>query len=276
MFFKWLLITLAFSSISRAAPAAELGPCDSWIKATGAPKGVVLVTHGMNLKPACMDELAQVLAKVGYEVLRPAFTGHCGGNEKYLNVKAADWEADARRYHALAAAKAQALKKPLHLVAYSFTALIYQTMEKDLPFERRVYLAPPFSTKFWYPLLRWVAGTFPNLTYESKNITACAANVTSGARGFLAMDHFLQRWQSGEGRRYEKPILTFAEPNDELVSYDGLVTFSADKNNWQLERVTNKGSTLPKTYHHLIVDTPSLGAEEFRRLSQMAVDFLGR
>lgn len=273
MFLQWILLAILGGAPSHGASNSGMGPCDSWFTSTANPKGVVVLTHGMNLRPSCMDELAKSFSSAGYEVFRPAFTGHCGENEKYLNVTAEEWEADARRIYGVAAARAENLKKPIHLVAYSFTALIYQTMEKELPFDRRVYLAPPLATKFWYPAVSWLARTFPWITYESKN-TMCGFNVKSGARPLLALEVFLQRWRDGAGKNYSGPVLVFAEPDDELVSYGGLVTFVADKNNWSMERVSNAGHTMPETYHHLIVDSPTLGKEEFSRMLGLAKDFL--
>lgn len=257
----------------QVASAAE---CNQWFAARGNPKGVVLLTHGMNLKPACMDPLALELSGAGYEVFRPAFTGHCGPNEAYLNVSAAQWEADAKRFHGLAAAKAAALKKPLYLVAYSFTAPVFQTQSQDLPFRARVYFAPALATKFWFPVVKWIANVFPNFTYQSRVPAACAANPVSGMRPLSAYAEILRRWNQGAGKNDATPILAFAEPNDELVDYQGLQTIAADKNNWNIHAITNAGTTMPKSYHHLVVTPASLGTDEWARVVGSMISFLGQ
>lgn len=276
MFFQWFLLFFSVGAISHSASSLSAASCDSWVKPKASSKGVVVVTHGMNLKPKCMDEMAEALAADGYEVLRPAFAGHCGEDNNYLYVTAEQWEGDARRIHGLASALAKELDKPLHLVAYSFSALVFQTMSKELPFDRKVLLAPALSTKFWYTPVKWLASLFPSLTYESNIATECAANRVSGARPIIALDQFLQKWNRGDGKGDQTPILAFAEPDDELVSYGGLQTIVADKNNWNLERVSNAGSTMPNSYHHLIVDSASVGAEEWKRMTGMILEFLGK
>jgi hypothetical protein len=219
----------------------------------------------MNMQPSCMDALAAELARQGFEVYRPAFSGHCAGHGDYLRVTATDWEADARRIHRAASLKAEALKKPLYLLAYSFSSLVFQTMAKELSFAKRAYLAPPFATKFWYPAVRWFAGIFPDFSYGTLN-PHCAANPRSSGRSLLALEDFLRRWRAGEGKMDITPLLAFSEPNDELVSFEGVKAEMAANPHWRLESISNKEHTLAKTYHHLIVDEASLGVGEWNRL----------
>jgi hypothetical protein len=272
MLFK--LFSLLFGIQCSAISAASLEPCDSWFTFTAAPRGVVIVSHGMNLKPTRMDELAKVLASDGYEVLRPAFSGHCGKNEKYLSVTAKDWENDARRIYALASIRAKALNKPLYLVAYSFTAVIFQSMSQELPFERKVYLAPALAMKFWYPAVRFFAGLFPDFEFSSLNLPTYAANGRSNARGFLALDHFFQKWERRSEGSDSAAALLFAAPGDELISYKGLEVVASLKSGWTLEQVSSGASTLPKKFHHLIIDSSSLGMVEWERVTGKMLNFL--
>lgn len=262
MFFN---LPLFFFLLAPYAALSSPVACEKWFPAEGRARGVVVVTHGMNMQPSCMDALATEMARQGFEVYRPAFSGHCAGHGDYLRVTAADWEADARRVHRAAALKAEALKKPLYLLAYSFTSLIFQTMSKELPFSKRAYLAPPFATKFWYPALRWIAGRFPDFSYGTFN-PHCAANPRSSGRSLLALEEFMKKWRDGQGGDDPAPLLAFAEPADELVSFEGVKAEAAAHGNWRVEAISNKGHTLPKTYHHLIVDEASLGANEWDRL----------
>lgn len=271
---KFFWIFFALISPGFAADLPRLGDCDVWKTHTAQPKGVMVVAHGMNLKPERMDELATFFAEEGYEVLRPAFAGHCNDEEKYLQVTEKDWEQDARRIHALAARRAAQLKKPLLLTAYSFSAAIFQSMSEELPFAQRIYFAPALSTKFWYPLLVWSANLFPNFTYQSKNLPGYYANGTSGMRPFLAMDAFLKKWKRGSGTRDSAPILAWIDENDELLSYDGLITIAADKNNWRIEKLNNKASTHETPFHHLIIDEAALGKEEWSRVKEETKKFL--
>jgi hypothetical protein len=275
MFLLWILLISGWPSAGFAVDTAGLGPCDRWFPAEiSPPKGVVLLTHGMNLRPERMDEWARELARDGYEVLRPAFTGHCGDEAAYLEIFAAQWERDARSFYALAADRARERKVPLLLAAYSFTALIYQTLSAELPFARKIYFAPALATHFWYRALIGVASWVPGFTFASRNLTDYRANARSGMKSLMALHDFVLRWQGGAGRRDEGPVLAWLEPEDELVSYSRLQDFASNKANWRLERVTNVNSTLPRTYHHLIISEESLGQAEWGRMVRETLAFL--
>lgn len=268
MFLRWISGSKLPSAVVSSAISGE-----KWFPAEGPPKGVAVVTHGMNMRPACMDALASFLAENGWEVFRPAFAGHFPGQGDYLRVTAAEWEADARRIHGEASKRAEALKVPLSLVAYSFSSLVFQTMAGELPFIKKIYLAPPFAPKSWYPLVRAFAFCFPDFRLRSHNAYGAANPETSG-RAVLALEGFLARWREGRGRAEKGAALVLAEPEDELVSFRGLKALVARNPEWRLEPVSNRRHTLGKSYHHLIVDGASLGEAEWARVRGLIRDFL--
>ena len=248
---------------------------ERWFQSQGAVRGVAIVTHGMNLRPERMEDFARFLASIGYDALCPAFTGHAGSNKEYLEVKAESWEADARRFHALAAERARAAGGvPLVLVAYSFTAAVFQAMAEELRFDRRIYLAPALATKSWYRGVIWFAETFRGFTYPSMNMKEYQVHPRSGSLPFVALDHFLTRWVKAERRAEAAPTLILMDPKDELLSYPRIMAYADERPHWRVERVSVAGSTLPRKFHHLIVDEPSLGAEEWGRATGVVAEFL--
>jgi hypothetical protein len=268
-----LILALLYCAANPALAGTEA--CDTWFTPAKKPTAVVVVTHGMNLKPARMDNLANALKEAGMEVLRPAFTGHCGPeNESYLDVTAPQWEADARRIHALASAKAKALGVPIYLVAYSFTTTVFQSLSGELAFAKRVYLAPALATRFWYPLVVGAARIFPGLSYASMNLPEYQMHPRSGARPFVALDYFLKAFREGRGQEDAAPALWLVDPKDELISYEGLLRLSERHPGWKLETVSTEGSTLPKSFHHLIVDKASLGPAAWDALVAEILRFL--
>lgn len=249
---------------------------DLWFPAVGKVRGVAVVTHGMNLKPERMEDFARMLAGLGYETLRPAFTGHGESNKEYLAVTPAQWETDARRIHALAAERARAHGGvQLVLAAYSFTAAVFQAMAEELRFDRRIYLAPALATKAWYRGVIWFAESFPGFTYPSMNMKHYQVHPRSGSQPFVALDHFLSRWVQAERRAEPVPTLILMDPQDELLSYPRIMGLADERPHWRVERVSVAGSTLPRRFHHLIVDQPSLGAAEWQRVAGSVAEFLG-
>lgn len=269
---KFLIYLVALVIYCNALTFASEPLCDAWFTATVNPRAVVILTHGMNLKPSCMDQMAREFSQAGFEVLRPAFSGHCGDNKKYLEVAASDWEADARRIYSVGKARAKGLKKPLYLVGYSFSPVVFEALGDELLFDKKIYLAPALSPKFWFPALRFLAKTFPWVTYDSRVPAKCAANQVAGARPILALDHFLERLSSTKAQ--EVPTLVVAEPYDELVSYDGLQEYAKSKKTWLMESISNAGATIPHPYHHMIISPEAVGGTEWSKLMKESLEFL--
>jgi esterase/lipase len=230
----------------------------------------------MNLKPARMDDLGEELSAAGYWVFRPAFTGHCGHNKYYLEVDSEHWDRDAREFYALARAKAEELNVPLYLVAYSFSAVIYQSFSRELPFAKKVFFAPAISTRFWFPLAALIANAFPRITYRSMNLNGYYANATSGMRAVQALEHFVGKVKQSRKLNDPTPTLIWVDPRDELVSYKGIKIQSGRKPKWQLQEISNAGSTMRPAYHHLIINQESLGEKEWARVLRGTTEFLAR
>jgi len=53
-------------------------------------------------------------------------------------VQPLHWEEDVRRMHGIASARAKELGVPLSLVAYSFSALVFQVLAAEFPFGKRI------------------------------------------------------------------------------------------------------------------------------------------
>jgi esterase/lipase len=230
----------------------------------------------MNLNPLKMDELAQTFASFGYEVLRPGFCGHHGDPEELLGVTAKEWEDDAHRIHAEAQTRANELGVPMYLLAYSFSGLIFQVMSKELPFAKRVYLAPALALHFWYLPLMWLVRWIPWLTFRSVIPREYRASETSGLYSVLAMDRFYVRWKLGEGRETGGPTLIYAARRDELVHGPKLAELAMEIPGWEFRETNVASSTLPKSFHHLIIDSASLGPEQWTTVVNGAREFFER
>jgi len=248
--------------------------CDRWIPASGQPRGVLVVSHGMNTYPPAMDEFGESFAKDGYEVFRPGFWGHHGDTEEFLGVTSHEWLEDAHRIHAEAKARADSLGVPLYLLAYSFSGLIFQVLSEKLPFTKRVYLAPAIALHFWYLPLMWLVRLIPWLTFRSIIPEGYVASRRTGLFSVLAMDFFYLRWTLGEGSKPAGPTLIWAAKRDELVHAPKLRELAAERTDWEFRETNVSGCTLPRRYHHLILDSASMGAEEFQRVVKESKEFL--
>lgn len=236
-----------------------------WIRPEKATKAVLVLTHGMNLNPERMDDLALAFAALGYEVFRPIFTAHTSerGDEDLLAEK---WERDAEVFYQTAARRAEELGVPLLLGAYSFSALIYQVMEKKFSFAARVYFAPALATHFWYPLVISIARMFPKITMKTMIPKGYFARPEGSFDSLVALHHFMSQWRTQKKNVEQQPTLVWASLGDELVHGKNLKKFSSRQKGWEFRSLSIEGSTLPRAYHHLIIDKAALGPIEFARV----------
>jgi len=257
----WFLFLL-----TAHAAAATPPDCETWYPPAGKLKGVMIVTHGLNLKAAALSEIAKHHAANGYEVLLPSFTGHCGPAETLQNVKPEEWESDARRFHAAAKEKAMKKKVPLVLSAYSFSGLVFQSLSRELPFDRRVYLAPALETHFWYPFVVFLVNLWPTNLPRTVIPEGYYAQEYAGTRSVLTMNHFFLKWNEQRKTEDPTPTLIWASLKDELVHGPRLKKLAEGKKGWKFREVSVSGATLKPSYDHLIVDSASLGQAEFSRM----------
>lgn len=268
------LILLSFLCCSTAFSAEQFA-CEEWFPAQGKAKGVIIVTHGLNLRPVRMNELARFFAAQGYEAFRPSFTGHCREPEELQKVKPDSWEKDAREFYAKAKTKADALKVPLYLAAYSFSGLIYQSLAEELPFAKRVYFAPALETHFWFPLAVFLINLWPTDIFRTMIPEGYFSHEYGGMRSVLAMNHFFLRWNDQRAKADPVPTLVWASPKDELVNGVKLKTLAEGRKGWEFREISVAGSSLPTPYHHLIIDEKALGPAEWGRVTVQSGAFLG-
>lgn len=246
------------------------GPHNLWLSTAPPTRGVVLLTHGLNGLPSSLDGLARTLAARGLEVFRPAFEGHRGDNQAFLKVTASHWQQDSRHFHAIAAARARDVGVPLHLVAYSMSALIFAAMP-ELKFGRRALFAPALSLHAWYPAAMGIAALVPWMKFRSRIPEGFSANPVSSLGSVRALHWFRRRWK---GMPDATPTLIWADSRDELVNARGLRAMAGRSPQWEFREVSTEGCTLPRRYHHLITGEAAVGKAEWERLCRETADFL--
>lgn len=248
--------------------------CDRWLEAQN-PKGIVLLTQGMNLKSEKLIPLAQFLVEQNFSVFLPAFQGHCPSRGSYFTATAEDWLQDAENFYREAQQKAWKKNVPLYLVAYSFSALLFE-LRPELKFQKRILFAPAFATHFWYPAVRLIANWFPHWRFRTRNLPDYAANSESSLHSIKVIGDLLERLEShvADAQIGDTATLILADPEDELVNVPRVRELSELRPLWRFEPVTNRGNGLPKSFHHLIVTPDSVATEEWLRMKKIIERFL--
>ena len=263
-----------------AAPA--YAGCPRWLDATSSPtRAVAIVSHGMNLKPERMTEVASILRAAGVDVLLAGFSGHCGEPDGFTWV---DWytlKADAMGFYEAAQARSRLKRVPLHLVAYSFSAPLYESLRAQARFEKRVYIAPALSNHFWYPavrLLTYLPSWFPIPSTMPERYRATRVGRSQGAQALMdVISHWEEAIDLPARPPGGEPTLLLIHPNDELVSFSGIKKMVTEKawSRWEIEPVQILDASDPRPQFHRIIDPPSVGKTEWLRIGQRMTQFLG-
>jgi esterase/lipase len=278
MKFKNLLMVLAALLMSSMAQAAS----DSvrlW-KLAESPRAVAMVVHGLNTLPEKMASLEDVLQKDQVDVLRVTLSGHNGNPEIFKLVSRTRWKSDLARGYQVAKARAEQLGVPLYFMGFSLGGLIGMDFLNDpaeqAHFDKMVLIAPALAV---HGVSRWVKALnlFGNVTVPSANVMEYRANKEgTPLAAYNALFESLEIIEQADFRRAQVPTLVFLDKRDEMVSASGIEELIQKRNlhEWQNSYIYNNKSSLQGSFHHLMIDEPSLGPENWRLMKNQILEHL--
>lgn len=280
----FLLVSLCLGLSACCLRSIELLNPDQeaprWQGSTASPqRGVVLVAHGLNLRPSAMDYLCTTLNTRGFDTYRISLTGHHTPHEG--TFPASQWAQDfAEGYRAIHASNP---KMPIYIVAFSAGALLATHFIDSNPNlnpspRRMVFLAPALSLRF-LPRSAYILKWFGPLNLRIPN------RAPSDYRRFRLTPLF---WYENLIDVYEEtrtlaqseklrpiPTLLLMSREDEIISFSGLESWIEDNqlDTWKLKELQPRpiGSGL---YEHLVIDERSLGIDQWREMVRTITAFL--
>lgn len=240
-------------------------------------KSVALVAHGLNLKPSKMNSLSELLNKNGVDVLRVSLAGHRGSKREGLFTTHRGWRNEFQAHYCLAEKRAKELNVPLHFLGFSLGALIgvdfLNTQNNHMV--SKMALISPATDVHWYSKipgkLGWLGG---KISLPSKNLKEYRSQPSTSLASYRSMKKSQNSLEEINLPSLNIPTLVFVDPDDELVSLKNLKK-RIKKNsldNWKTKPISNKGSTLKKTYHHLVVDKQSMGPHQWEIVKKDITD----
>jgi pimeloyl-ACP methyl ester carboxylesterase len=280
-----------------AEPAAATGPHRStqWFEKAPATdaRGVALVVHGLNLNPDRMVNLIRVLNTNGVGALRLSLTGH-GDNfmpvpgldpdearmETFKTVSHRIWSEDFMAAYRKSLQLKHQLKGPLFLVADSYGALLALEVSLNVPevrFDRMVLFAPAVSLHKRNSIVRLLS-PFPRLVIPSFSPGFYQANRGTPLAAYAVVFDTLARFQKSIGPKINIATLVFIDPEDELVSFEGLrqLVRKHQLDRWRIHRVTKEKGRAATRIHHLIIDPASVGQSTWNQMARAMLSHLLR
>ncbi len=232
---------------------------------TSPAKGVVVVVHGINLKPTNMHPIAQMLQREGYSVLNVALSGHRPGTS-LESVTSNIWLKEIHAALLLAKTIAARENIPFYFFGYSLGAvsgLDVMLHDPSVRPDRLVLLAPAISLakKTWF--MRSLA-IFPSLPLPTLIPAKYRANHMSSYRLYKALFNIYDEFKKQDLRPLNIPTLVITEPQDEVIC-SSCIPELAQKyglTQWEYLSLTNLGAK-EAGYHHIIIDTETLSFEQW-------------
>jgi esterase/lipase len=270
MKFLLAILLLLISTAHAGTAYMEWSFSDSAIK-----QGQALVIHGLNSRPEKMSEIIDALNKHGHDVLLLKLIGHNNDLSRMKKVTYDQWNDQ------ILAAFNKVVEKncneggKITLVGYSLGAVLAMDMlanNPQLKAHQTILFSPAISVKNTSYFVKafgvfgkgFVVPSFSSDNYKAQNGTTVAA--------YRALFETIASFEKGDLSLLNIPTLVFVDKKDELVSYKGLKEIAKQLDKWKLVTVTNKNTTMKKSYHHLTITEESLGADEWNNVVMSELD----
>lgn len=246
------------------------------------PKAVVLMLHGLNLKPARMDGWAQLLSAHGAKVMRFALHGHAGPQKLMTEVKAQIWREQFDKAIQEAFAQAQKLQVPLYFVGFSLGALVALEWlsaqpETKLYINKMLLIAPAIATPWYSQAAANILSIFSkSLSLPSRSPKQYRANKGTTVAAYEALFTLKKSLEEAGFKNANLPTLVLIDKHDELVPSARVKNIIADHSlgRWQLSIVDNHFAQENYGFRHLMVDQESVGPNLWAELSEQVIKYL--
>ena len=219
-------------------------------------KAVVLIAHGLNLRPSKMDSLSAFFTAKNCDVLRMAF-----------DADPKKWRENFSISYSIALEHATVLNLPLYFVGYSLGALVgmhfIKKSEGHHQIKKCALLAPATHTRFYTKIPSFFGNFFPKLAIPSLNIKEYRSRSKTTLLEYKIMSELQAEIKNQE---WSLPTIVVINPKDELVNGQKLTHFAHSQRECQIYTLTNQNSQHPRKVQHLIIDPSSLGTDEWEKM----------
>jgi esterase/lipase len=259
-----------------------------WETAVPNPRGLVIVVHGLNIKPSKMGApsaegtLVKLFLDSGYHVYRATLKGHNGPLEDMQSITRSDWIHDAYFQYCQAKTIAENERLPLYLSGFSLGALVYEVLmneETAIPvqFEKVILFSPAVAIK---PAAKRVLRSqlFSNdrsiiRSFSPKEYRAQTGASIAAYKTVFDMEESLC---AASFRNCNVNTIIFIDKNDEMASIRILRERISQYGltNWRIYEATNAGAVIRPRYHHLLIDNNCVSASTWQYISGTIAGFL--
>ena len=259
-----------------------------WETTVSSPRGIVVIVHGLNVKPLKMGTplaegtLVRLLLESGYHVYHVTLKGHNGSLEDMQNVTLSDWINDAYFQYCQAKIKAESERLRLFLLGFSLGALVYEVLMNEnttipVQFDKVVLFSPAIAIR---PAAKSVLllRLFTNDKTIIKSVSPEEYRAQRGASiaAYKSVFNLEESLCSAHFENCNASTVIFIDKNDEMVSI-GILRERINQyklTNWKIHEITNNGAAIRPKYHHLLIDNKCVSVSKWQYISETIVSFL--
>lgn len=242
----------------------------------GPVKAVVILLHGLNLKPEKMDDWSKLLTDQGALVIRAALFGHQGSFEEMRDVTADKWRNQFKEAMKMAESLAEAQHIPIYFVGFSLGALVALEglSHNNWPINKMVLIAPALSTP-WYSetAINMLSVFGRGFTLPSRSPKDYRANKGTSIAAYQALFELKHELEQNHYKNANVDTLVLIDRADELVcSKDIEEAITQNRLGlWTLEIVDNDYAHKNFGFRHLMVDEDAMGKKLWSKVSKRVV-----
>jgi esterase/lipase len=274
-------LLLALSAFSCAThqpvhPVPEKRPQCTWFHTAAPVRGVALVAHGLNTKPAKMGPIIDMLRGQGIRVLLVSLAGHRGDGREMGRVTRDMWVSEITEGFSFVRNYADKKNVPVLFAGFSLGCVVGLdaacSQDKKL-FDYALYFAPAITLRWYAPWIKSCYLLGNSFVIPSKAPPSYRAYKGTTVAAYKALFHHVLEVKTKVCPGHDVPTLCFIDPKDELVRAQGLVPF-LEKKKWTQWKIVYIKKEAPGTYHHLIIDPGATGAELWNTIETKTSEFL--
>jgi esterase/lipase len=252
------------------------------------PKGVIVVAHGLNVKPSKMGApetegtLVKFLLDSGYAIYRVTLAGHAGPIKNMQNVIKSDWLSDAYIQYCEAKIAAEHNNLPLYLVGFSLGALVFEyLMNEDTATPVRFEKAILFSPAIAITARAKAVLMLQPFTNDSSIINSVSPEEYRAQRGasmgaYKIVFNMEEKLCDLSFLKNNVDTIIFIDKNDEMISIGTLRSRVSNYKltNWNVLEISNNGARIKPRYHHLLIDNRCVSPATWQYITNSILDLL--
>lgn len=259
----------------------QIQPNEIWVDRppAGTEKAIVILLHGLNLRPQKMDDWSKALKSHGALVVRLALHGHEERLGHMSEVSASLWREQFKK----ALKEAQALTEselPIYFMGFSLGALVglewLAGNENPLinGIKKMVLIAPAIATPWYSEPAIGVLGIFgKGFILPSRSPKEYRATKGSSVAAYQALLELKKSLLAQSFRNTNMPTLILLDKHDELIPSNEVknIITKYHLGQWILDIVDNTVAYQNYGFRHLLVDEGSVGKDLWEALIKKVV-----